>query len=189
MKRVVALMAVVLAVQLISACGKGATEDAKAQESQPYSVGTDEQIKQPEEQVDEVVEQFFEEHPVLTLQEIADSLTEMLTTPDESHRYVSIDDDTIAFTFWIDGTAEMAEALSSDETPQTESVKQFKDSWSGIVSNWTEIADGVLEMIEASGLKDGHILIMLLDDRDQSAPLFAIYDGEVVKDIVNGIEK
>lgn len=118
----------------------------------------------------------------------ADAFVFGMDDPDENHRIISADEDTITFGFWVDGMASAVDAYLSPESDRKDSEESFLDDWNSIISSWVEVSKAELDILSVGGTPDAHLLVSLIDDRDQSAILFGIYDGEVVADVVNGIE-
>lgn len=119
----------------------------------------------------------------------ADVFVAGMTDPDENHRVISVSEDSINFGFWVDGMAAMIETYQSPLSDGTDFKASFPDDWNGIVSAWVKTSEAELDLLDAGGTPDAHLIVCMLDDRDQSNVLLGIYDGEVITDVVNGIEK
>lgn len=123
----------------------------------------------------------------LPLETQAQLFVSRMTDPDEKHRVISVKEDSIEFGFWIDGMAAMIEAYQSPLSDGTEFKASFPDDWNAIIASWVDTSEAMLDLMETSGAPDAHLIVCMIDDRDQGKVLLGIYDGEVVSDIVNGI--
>lgn len=176
MKRFPALLVLASALVTLASCGKGGNSQEAASVSQPYTAEV-------------TADAGGDTSAPISLADAATLISATITDPAEDHRVISTDENSLTFGFWVDGLGALANLFPAGKDT-SDMALDFQEDWNAIVSSWSvNMYSAIRDLVARSDVPDAHIIICLLDDRDQGSVLLGIYDGEVMTDIVNGIEK